>query len=98
MDDGDEVDAAVGSCGFDLHLGIALGIVSNCGSSDVDRRSGVPGNLFRAAHRDDMANRRWRHEAERTVEEDTADPAVGRFRIFHLANQLRPQNHPMARY
>src|SRR5580704_10944772 len=96
MDDSDAVDAAVGSYGLDLHLGIALGTVSDCGSSDIEGRSGVPRNLFRAADRDDVADWCRGHEAERLVEEDAADPAMGRFCLFHLAGQLWTQNHSMA--
>jgi len=98
MDDCDAVDAAVGSHGLDLHVGLALGAGSHCGSSDIERRSGIPRNISRAADRDDLADWRRRYETERLVEEDALDPTMGRFRIFHLAGQLRAQNDSVARY
>src|ERR1700730_7236698 len=98
MDDSDAVDAAVGSYGLDLHLGIALGTVSDCGSSDIEGRSGVPRNLFRAADRADVADWRRGYEARWLVEEEAPEPNPGGFCLFHLAGQLRPQNYPMARY
>ena len=98
MDGSDAVDAAVGSYGFAFHLGIALGAGSDSSSSDIERRGSIPRNISRLANRDDVADWRRGYEAGWLVEEDAADPTLGRFCLFHLAGQFRPQNHPMARY
>src|SRR5580704_375072 len=98
MDDCDAVDAAVGSYGLDLHMGLALGLGSDCRSSEFERRDGIPGDIPRAANCDDLADWRRRYETERFAEEDALDPTMGRFRIFYLAGQLRAQNDSMARY
>src|SRR5580692_10593277 len=98
MDDCDAVDAAVGSHGLDLHMGLALGLGSDCRSSEFERCGGIPGGIPRAANCDDVADWCRGHEAERLVEENAADSTVGRFCILYLAGQLRAQNDSMARY